>query len=198
MKVLHHPGDSILHRVPAGAKLVALALCALMLSLAPLGPVGMVVAVIGASIGFGVARLPLRVFLTAWRRLLPVIVILGVALALFVDIPTAVTSTARIVALLLLAELLTATTPFGELLDVLRRMLAPLRRVGIHPEAAALTLSLTIAMIPVMAGIVARVREAQRARGVRLGLRGSVPVLVLALRQADRVGEALAARGLAS
>ncbi|MFP3607054.1 hypothetical protein, partial [Paraburkholderia sp. SIMBA_053] len=62
--------------------------------------------------------------------------------------------------------------------------------------AVALTISLTITTIPVIAGFAERVRDASRARDVRLGVRAVVPLFVLALRHADDVGDALAAPGL--
>jgi biotin transport system permease protein len=102
-----------------------------------------------------------------------------------------------VVALLLLAELVTRTTRMGDLLEVFRSIARPLRRMGVDPDAVALTLSLTIAMIPVIAGFAVQVRDAQRARGVRLGPRAVLPLLVLTLKHADDVGDALAARGLA-
>ena len=105
-------------------------------------------------------------------------------------------STGRVLAVLLLASLLTLTTRMADLLEALHRLLRPLRRVGADPEAMALTISLTLATIPVIAGFAARVREAEQARDVRLGVRTVVPLLVLALTHADEVGDALAARGM--
>ncbi|WP_244631906.1 energy-coupling factor transporter transmembrane protein EcfT [Microbacterium sp. Se63.02b] len=84
----------------------------------------------------------------------------------------------------------------SDLLAVLHRLLRPLRRFGRDPDAVALTISLTITTVPVIAGFAHRVREAERARDVRLGVRTVVPVLVMALRHADDVGDALAARGM--
>ncbi len=59
-----------------------------------------------------------------------------------------------------------------------------------------MAVSLTLTMVPVVAGLAQRVRDAERARGVRLGVRSVVPLLVLTLRHADQVGDALAARGV--
>jgi biotin transport system permease protein len=81
-------------------------------------------------------------------------------------------------------------------LAVLQSLLRPLRRVGVDPEAVSMAVSLTLTMVPVVAGLAQRVRDAERARGVRLGVRGVVPLLVLTLRHADQVGDALAARGV--
>ncbi|GAA3948659.1 energy-coupling factor transporter transmembrane component T [Microbacterium soli] len=194
---LYRPGAGPAHRMPAGAKLAVLALCALVLSLLRLGVIVTPVVLLVVTALYPAVGLPLRAAGEAWWRLRWLILVLGAALWIFTSTQEAVTSTGRVVALLLLAELVTRTTRMGDLLDVFRRIALPLRRIGVDPEALALTLSLTIAMIPVIAGLAAQVREAQRARGIRLGPRAVLPLLVLTMRHADEVGEALAARGLA-
>lgn len=198
MRPLFRAGSTVLHRAPAGAKLLVLAAVALALSLLPIGAVGTAAVLVAASLAYPATGQPWRALGSAWWRLRWLIVLLGAALLIFSSAEAAVVHTGRIVALLLLAELVTATTRLGDLLEVIRRLLAPIRRVGGDPDVVALTLSLTIAMIPVVGNVVARVREAQSARGVRLGPRASVPVLTLTMRHADQVGEALAARGLVS
>lgn len=194
---LYRPGSGILHRMPAGAKLAALAGSALVLSLLRPGILGAFVVLAAVSALYPVAALPLRALGEAWWRLRWLILVLGGALWLFTAPEDAVVSTGRVVALLLLAELVTRTTRMGDLLEVFRLILQPLRRLGANPEAVALTLSLTIAMIPVIAGFAAQVRDAQRARGVRLGPHAVLPLLVLTMKHADDVGDALAARGIA-
>lgn len=193
---LYRPGAGILHRMPAGAKLAALAIAALVLSLAPLGVVGTLSALGLATALYPIGALPWRLAAQAWWRLRWLVLVLGAALWFFVSPTDAVISTGRVVTLLLLADLVTRTTRMGDLLDVLRRVLTPLRRIGVDVDAVALTLSLTIAMIPVVAGFATQVRDAARARGVRLGPRAALPLLVLTLRHADDVGDALVARGI--
>jgi biotin transport system permease protein len=100
-----------------------------------------------------------------------------------------------VIAIVLLAGLLTLTTRMGALLDVVRRLLSPLRRLGLDTESAQLTIALTITMIPVVSGFAAEIRDAQRARGARSGVHAVVPLMVRTLRHADDVGDALAARG---
>lgn len=194
---LYRPGNGILHRMPAGWKLALLAVAALLLSLPRLGIPGTVAVLVAVSVLYPVATLPLRALGEAWWRLRWLILVLGGALWLFTSATDALVSTGRVVALLLLAELVTRTTRMGDLLEVFRRIVRPLRRLGADPDAVALTLSLTIAMIPVIAGFATQVRDAQRARGVRLGPRAVLPLLVLTMKHADDVGDALAARGLA-
>ena len=197
MIALYRPGDSPLHRLPAAVKLCGLIVAALAISFAPLGVIGGLGLVLAASALLFVAGCGLREIATAWWRLRWLILLLGGALWVFVDPSTAVQNTSRMAGLILLAEAVTRTTRMGELLDVMERALHPLRRVGVNPETVALTISLTIAMVPVLAGFLRQVREAQHARGVRLGPRVALPLLVLTMRHADDLGDALAARGLA-
>lgn len=196
MIALYRHGTGVLHRAPAGLKLASLALGALLLSLYPHDPLSIAVSLLLVVALYGIGRLPLRTpFVEVWR-LRWIIVVLAAALWVFVSPVAAWVSTGRVVAVLLLASLLTLTTRMSDLLAVLHWLLRPLRRLGADPDAVALTISLTLTTIPVIAGFADRVREAERARDVRLGVRTVVPLLVLALRHADHVGDALAARGI--
>ena len=192
----YRAGRGPLHRLPAGAKLSALAISACALSLWHPGAMGMTLA---SRVATAVLCLAVGVVdaARAWWRLRWLILVLGGALWLFVGAETAAVNTARVVTLLLLAEAVTRTTRMEDLLEVLRRILGPLRRVGADPETVALGLSLTIAMVPVIESFATQVRDAHRARGVRLGLRAALPLLVMTLRHADEVGDALIARGIA-
>lgn len=193
---LYRPGASLVHRAPAGLKLLMLAIAALVLSIVPHTAVSVGV-VLGAVVGlYALAGLPLSVLAGEVWRLRWLVAVLAVALLIFVGPLAAWVSTGRMVAIILLAGLLTLTTPMSALLDVLRRVLAPLARFGIDIDAVAMTVSLAITMIPVVAGFAREVTEAQRARGARLGLRGIVPLLVRTLRHSDDVADALAARGI--
>ena len=197
MILLYRPGSSILHRLSAGTKLIWLAVFAIALSVYPHDgwSIGLTLVIVIAL--YVVAALPAAVLWREIWRLRWIVVVLGAGLAVFVSPVVAVVSTGRVVALILLAALLTLTTRMADILAVLQSLLRPLRRQGIDVDAAAMAISLTIAMIPVVASFADRLRDAQRARGVRLGVRAVVPLLVLTLRHADDVGDALAARGLA-
>lgn len=194
---LYRPGDGILHRLPTGAKLAGLIVAALVVSLLRPGTLGTGMLVLAASGLLLVAGPGWRGAGEAWWRLRWLILVLGGALWLFVDLETAVQNTGRVVALILLAEAVTRTTRMADLLETLQRALQPLRRLGVDPASVALTIALTIATVPVLSGFLSQVRDAQHARGVRMGVRAALPLLVLALRHADDVGDALAARGLA-
>lgn len=195
MIALYRHGTSALHRTPAAVKLLALIALALLISLWPhTGPslaiTGGVVIALYALALFPPTVLLRQLWLARW------IVVLMVATQLIFLTPwDALANTVRVVAIVLLAGLLTLTTRSEDLLAALEAGLVPFARFGVDARRVGLTLSLAISMLPVVAGIAARVRDAQRARGVRLGPRAVVPVLVLALRHADDVADALSARG---
>ncbi|HEU4543787.1 MAG TPA: energy-coupling factor transporter transmembrane component T [Jiangellaceae bacterium] len=107
----------------------------------------------------------------------------------------AVVVTGKLAITVALAGLLTLTTRASELLETLERVM---RRVpGVNADRAALVLTLAIRAIPVVAGLAAEIRDAQRARGGGLDVRAyGVPLVVRSLRYSDGLGEALVARGL--
>lgn len=192
----YRPGASIVHRMPAGPKLAVFAVLALVSSGYPHDRWSVTAALLVVCLLYLAAGLPVTTLLVEAWRLRWLVLVLGVALWIFASPLTAWVSTARVASLLLLASLLTITTRMGDLLAVLHRMLRPLRRLGIDADAVAMTISLTLTMIPVVAGFAHAVTEAHLARGIRRGVRGAVPLMVRTLRHADDVGDALAARGL--
>lgn len=193
---LYRPGASIVHRVPAGPKLAVLTVVAIAVSAFAHDVWTTSGVLVGVCALYALARMPWPVLAAEVWRLRWLTLVLAGFLWVFVSPTAAWVSTIRVVALILLAGLLTLTTRMGDLLATLRRALRPLRRWGVDVDAVALTISLVITMIPVVAGFAGDLRDAQRARNVRVGIRGIVPLLVRTLRHADDVGDALAARGL--
>jgi biotin transport system permease protein len=95
------------------------------------------------------------------------------------------------------AAVVTLTTRTQDLLDAIVTAAKPLRRVGVDPERVALTLALAVSSVPVVARLAADVRQARMARGAERSLRAlAVPLVIRTVRHADRLGEALAARGV--
>ena len=193
---LYLPGGSVLHRAPAGAKLVALVLAGAASVL--LDDVWQVVVALGVvTVGYGVAGIPLR---TAVAQLRPLVWVAGVAAVFHVLVngwERAVVVLGVIALLVLLAALVTLTTRTTDLVDALVTGCRPLRRVGVDPERVGLLLALGIRCVPVVVGLAEQVREAQRARGLGASPRAFVvPLIVRSLRHADALGEALVARGV--
>lgn len=185
-----------MHLMPATVKLAIFVVLTIGASLLPRHPAA-AAGMLGTAVAlFLAARLPVAFLAAEVWRLRGLILVLLLIVGVFVSPLAAATTTARVVAILLLASLLTATTRMSDLVAVLHRMLGPLRRFGVDPDAVALAISLSLTMIPVISGFAAQIGDAQRARGLRPGIRGTVPLLVRTLRHADIVGDALVARGL--
>lgn len=102
-----------------------------------------------------------------------------------------------LLALILAASAVTASTAMADMLDTVTWTLRPLGRLGADPDRIALTFSLAIAAIPTILGIAQQTQQAARARGLDRSLRARVVPLVLrAVAHAQATGEALAARGV--
>ncbi|NAZ85523.1 CbiQ family ECF transporter T component [Kineococcus indalonis] len=197
------PGDSVLHRAGAGAKLAGLALTALaaglVRSLAPPAPAAAVLLALAAGVaalalacGLGLAHL-----LTQLRRLAWVLVLLGAAQWWLEGPVRAVVVLTAVVVCVWAAATLTATTPVAVLLDAVVAGLRPLRRAGVRPGRVALLLTLAVSSIPVVAGLLAQSRAAAAARGLERDVRAVlVPTAVRTVAHAEALAEALAARGL--
>lgn len=193
---LFRPGASLLHRLPAGVKLAGLLLVG---SASPFvrTPQVTAAALVVVLIGYAIARMPVRVLLQMVRPLLLVLVPLVVFQTVVTGWQRAFVIVGVILALVLLANLVTLTTRTSDLIDVVVRVCGPLRRVGVNPERVGLMLQLAIRAVPLVIDLGRRVREAQHARGLTASPRAfAVPLIVGALRRADDLGDALAARGL--
>lgn len=193
---LYRPGGSVLHRTPAGAKLGLLLLTGIASAFVR-SPTVTAAALVIVLMGYAVARMPLRVLLQMLRPVLFVMVPLGVFQTIVAGWERAFVVVGVLVALVLLANLVTLTTRTSDLIDVVVRVCGPLRRVGVNAERVGLMLQLAIRAVPLIIDLGHRVREAQHARGLSASPRAfAVPLIVGALRRADAMGDALAARGL--
>ena len=202
MLTLYRPGDGWLHRLQAGRKLLLILGVVLGVSLLPPYWTSAGIAVVAATLGYALAGLGPH--LAGVRELVRQVVALRWVIAitvgsqlLFLGPEPAVANTTRIIAAITLAALLALTTRVTDLLDAIEHGLSPLTRLGLDPQRAALLLTITISTIPVLGRRAAEVREAQKARGARNSpLTFVVPFLIVALKHADEVGDALNARGV--
>lgn len=197
MIALTSPVETVYHRLSAGLKLGLLSLGttglfltgALAGQLVALGVVVLLYLVPGAAFArAGVAALrPLALFVAlialwhlaigTWRE--------GAVILL------------RLVSAVALANLVTMTTRLGEMLAVLRWLTTPLRALGVSTRPLELAISMVIRFIPVLSQKGAALAESYRARSPRrrAGWRIAAPLVGLVLDDADRVAEALRARG---
>lgn len=189
------PGASWLHALTPGIKLLALALAGTGLFF--VSHPGLMLALLGlVLLLFPAAGLPLRAACEQLRPALVLIALLVAVQALISDLPTAMLVGARLVALILLAGLVTLTTRTSAMIETLEGVLGWLAPLGVNPRKAALALSLGVRFIPLLAGIVDAVREAQRVRGLERDILAlAIPTLIRALALTDDVSDAIEARG---
>lgn len=197
MVTLYRPGDGLLHRMPAGPKTLLLLALVLAVSVLPslwwtAAAAAAVCVVVYLVSGLGIAELGRQVVAVRW-----VVVVTLAGQLIFLGTEAAVANTARVTGAVVLAALLVLTTRVTALLDAIERGMGPLARIRIDPQRVALLLTVTLSTLPVLARLAHDVREAQRARGGRASLRlFAVPFLVVALKHADQLGDALTARGV--
>ncbi|MFF1574214.1 CbiQ family ECF transporter T component [Leifsonia sp. NPDC058292] len=197
MLTLYRPGNGWLHRAPAGPKAVVLLVVVLAVSLLPSTYAAGGCALVIAAAGYLIAGLGMRELARQTVSLRWVIVITLVGQLIFLTPEAAFANTARVTAAILLAALLVLTTRVTDLLDAFERALHPLTRFGVDPQRVSLVLAVALNTVPVLGRLATGVREAQRARGARAGLTTFVvPFLVVSLKHADELGEALSARGV--
>lgn len=191
---LRHDADTVVHRMPPGAKLLVLAVAGTLLVMArnPLILSAALTAAVGAA---ALARLPAR---QLWRMLKPAAMLVSMIVALHAaldDWQIGAVLGLRLLALVVLAMIFAATTSASATLDALTAGLAPLQRIGLDTGRVALALALALRFIPMLAGVLREVREAQWARGLdRYPLAMILPLLVRALAAADGMAEAIDAR----
>jgi biotin transport system permease protein len=184
-----------LHRVPAGVKLGALALLSLVLL--PIGDWRILAAslaiIISVYAGLGLASI---MRLEALRPLLPLLAIAGGLQAASKGLNAGAVVTMRLLALVLLAELVSMTTSTTAMIDALAPLLRVLRPFGVNPRKVALAVALVLRFVPLLLARWRAREEAWKARSHRRVPLRLVAVYVADILQlADRVAEALDARG---
>jgi biotin transport system permease protein len=189
------PGTSLLHRLSPAPKLVALALAGTGLFWLDSAPL-MALAVAFTLVLYRLSGLCLRHAREQLRPVALMMLLLIGAQVLFNDAASAPLVGGRIVALVLLAGLVSLTTRTSAMIETLECAMRPLLILGLEPRKPALVLALSLRLIPLLARIVEEVREAQRVRGLEHSLIAlAVPVLIRALSLTDTFADAIDARG---
>lgn len=196
MIALYRPGRSLLHRMPAGVKLAVFAVVGTALFFVA-EPLAAALAAIAAVIIFTVAAGPApRLLAATLRPFAPIIVIIAIAQAWLHGMDAAVAVALRLIALFLLASIVTMTTSVSAMIGALEYAMRPLAWLGVDTARISMAMALAIRFIPRLAAIAGEVREAQRARGVERSLLAlAVPLIVRTLKTGEEVAEALDARG---
>ncbi|MBY6706724.1 energy-coupling factor transporter transmembrane protein EcfT [Rhodococcus sp. BP-241] len=194
---LYRPGHSLLHRLPAGWKLLLLMVGVIAVIALVRRPVDVAVAAGVVAVLFGIGGIGPRTALAQIRPLFWMIAIIAVFQVIITTPARAVVVCGILVVTVAAASLVTLTTRVTAMLDVCGRVLEPLRRFGVDPDRIGLLLALTIRLVPLLTGIVHEVSDARKARGLQWSMTAlATPVVVRALRTADALGDSLVARGV--
>ena len=196
MLTLTSPVEIWAHRWPAGVKLglLALATTGLFLMSTPQSLTLALAATAGLTLTGG-----LRFALTALRLLRPLwpfVVIVALWHLWTRDLAGGAVVLLRMVTAVGLANLVTMTTRLSDMIAAFQWLARPLAPLGLSPRRLALAFALVIRFIPVMLERMAQISAAWAARSPRgPRWRVLVPATLAALDDADRVAEALRARG---
>ena len=196
MLTLTSPCETALHRLPAGGKLLALALATLgLMALTDLRLIALATAataLLYLAQGRAFAAFGTRMLRPLW----PFLLVLALWHGISGEIARGAAIGLRLLSAVALANLVTMTTRLDDLIAVLERLAQPLARLGLKPRVLALALALAIRFTPVLLDKTRVLMQAWRARSPRRpGWRVVLPVLLIALDDADHVAEALRARG---
>lgn len=195
MLTLTSPVETWAHRWPAGGKLAALAVATT--GLFVVGSAWVLAGAFFATLalylsgGGRFARAGLRLLWPLW----PFVLIVGLWHWWSRDLSGGAVVVLRMVTAVGLANFVTMTTRLSDMLAVFEWLARPLARV-LPPRRLALAFALVIRFIPVMLERMVLIRQSWAARSPRPARwRVMVPATLAALDDADRVAEALRARG---
>lgn len=219
---LYQPGQTFLHRLTPWVKL----LCLLLLLAAAVTAKSLLdyglLAVLTACL-IAVSRLRLQdVFSSAWRLRWFFLTVFLMNLCFFspeapwfgwwIFTPSeaglwqGIHVVARVLLLLLMSSLLTATTAPLAMTDAFRVLLTPLRLIKVPVGQIAMILSVAMQFIPTLFEEADAIRKAQTARGAKFDSRKlsekaaavlplAVPIFLAAFKRADELSLAMEARG---
>lgn len=206
------PRNSPVHRCDARVKLGLLLAYSITLFFLH-GWAGMGLAAVALAIAIAAGRLPVRPIVAP---LAPLYVLAAITVGLsylngngsgtsgWQALNGALLMGARIILLAWASLVLTYSTTSSQLMNALSSVLRPFRRIGVPADDIALTLSLALRFIPLIAQQMQLVRNAQYSRGAKFGegplssikaWGGTlIPVLVGLFRQGETLACAMEAR----
>lgn len=186
---LYRPGVSALHKMPAGIKLLALALTLTLFGILDKNLVTSA-AFIAALIVLNLwAGLKMRQLILQLWQIKVLIAIVFVPQLIFSGVVQGFYNSVAIVVGVMLASLVSITSKTSDIVELIQRIT--------KSRSFALLIALSINSIGLVIGFSKNITEAGLARGVRPNpIRQIVTLFVVSLRFADEYAEALAARGV--
>lgn len=196
MLSLSLPRPSWAHRMPASIKLTLLVVLSMVLfHVGNLSVLSLALAaVVGLTASLGV---------DAWRQtsrfllpLMPMVALLMLFHILFGHIEDGTAISLRLLALVLMANIVTMTTALSDMMRTVERLLSPFEKLGVNIRAMSVAMALVIRFLPVLLQRSRDLFDAWRARSAKSARWNLItPIALSALDDAERVSDALRARG---
>ncbi|PYB77213.1 energy-coupling factor transporter transmembrane component T family protein [Rhizobium wuzhouense] len=190
-------GVSPLHRVGVRTKLALLLLVGLGLYFVS-NPIALMLAMLATGGLYLSSGLSVGEALRRVRPVLFTIAILGLFNILLLSPAEALSTTLRLLAVLFLAAAITATTTIAAFMEVITDLARPLERMGLLKASdVGLAFGLVLRFVPEIAARHEALKEAHAARGIPVKLSRMLgPLIISTLKDADRIAEAIDARGI--
>ncbi|MGB3278865.1 MAG: energy-coupling factor transporter transmembrane protein EcfT [Pseudorhodobacter sp.] len=196
MLTLTCPVETPLHRISAGTKLLALA--GLSIGLFSLQNLWLILAagmaLAGLYLAFG--RVFARFGAVMLRPLWPFMAVLALWHGWTGEWALGLAIGCKMLVAVGMANLVTMTTRLDDMISVVETATAPLARFGVKPRLLAVAIALVVRFTPVLMDKAGQLGQAWRARSPkRANWQIVLPISLMALDDADRVAEAMRARG---
>ena len=217
----YYPTDSVIHRMDARIKLLAVILY--IVTVFFIVDYAMYVAMfLFVIIVTLIAKVPIKVLLRTVRTIIFLVLVTSIINLFFTTgdhllvqwkfikiysegVHHAIKLSLRLILLMLFPSLLTLTTTPMELTDALESLMSPLKLIKVPVHAIALIMSIALRMIPILMEETNKIMLAQKARGADFDTGGAlkkakamvpvlVPLFVGAFRRADELALAMDAR----
>jgi biotin transport system permease protein len=194
---LHVEGMSLLHRIPVKPKLAGLMVFGLLLYVVD-QPLVLTAALVLTGLVYLSTGVGLREGLRRLRPVLFTIAFLAAVNLLLLTPLEALVTTLRLVAILFLAAAVTASTAIADFMEAVTDLARPLERLGLMKAAdLGLAFGLVLRFVPEIAQRYEALKEAHAARGIPIKLSRMLgPLIISTLKDADRIAEAIDARGI--
>lgn len=197
-------GDSLLHRLDPRSKFCFAASYSVTLLLSDSLTKSLVCMGI-ALLLYVLSKLHL---LMVWRNMKGIIVLLLIAdcfHTVLYGVDAAALMTIKIISFFMTVSLMFTTTPPERLIEGLRKIVTPLRRLGLQTETFIFMFTVAFIYIPLLLEDMMRIMQAQRVRGLHRGtwnIAGRLkdmfylltPLFLTILRRAERLSDAMESR----
>ena len=184
-----------LHGVPAGVKLLGLAIVATVFLALSAWWVFTLALAISLALYISLGAQALSRF-RAFKPLLALLALIYLLQWYVAGHEQAFVSVVRLLLMVVLADIVTMTTPLQAMLDALQPLFRFLEPVGANSHKLSLAVALVIRFIPVLFDLWARRSEAWRARSSRRVPPNQIGLFIATvLTMADHIAEALDSRG---